>query len=376
MLAIASPRANRLITAGWLAFATVNAALMYVAPGQETIPYHLIWASFALIYGLVSWPAWATQTAFWGITVVTGAAIVRYGIAGIIGWEESSEIVLMGVIVAFLIWHVNRYRAAVQRVDELREAERVRAGNRELATRFGSHELRTRLTIARGMTELIHDTTSDQEVRSDAAMAIGELDKASSLATNLMTLVRVDSSLPLEPVDLDELVHLTVRRWAARANRDWVAMPIAGFILANAERVQAAVDCLVENAVKFTDDGGRISIDAYFDGPDVVITVADSGTGIPAEEVALVTDLFHTSSRAGHRAGSGLGLPIVRAAVESRGGSLTIASELGVGTQATIRMPHGNDDFPPRLLMDRATAQTVHPWHRPNTPLASQPAGN
>ena len=64
MSAIGSPRVSTAFTAGWLAFVSTNAVLMYLLPGEETIPYHLIWASFAFIYGVVSWPGWATWTAF------------------------------------------------------------------------------------------------------------------------------------------------------------------------------------------------------------------------------------------------------------------------------------------------------------------------
>lgn len=360
MLAIASPRAKTLVALGWLVFAGVNAALMYVLPGKETIPYHLIWASFAYLYGITVWPATVTWPVFTGITVVTGVALVRHAASGIIGWEECSEIVLMGVIAALLVWHVDRHQDARRKIAELREAERVRAANRELATRFGSHELRTRLTIARGFIDLIRESATDAQTKSDAKVAISELDKASMLATSLMTLVRVDATLSLEWVDLDELIDVTVRRWAARVDRNWVTTPTAGFIVTDAERTEAALDCLVENAVKFTEEKDRISIVSYLDGPDVVVTVRDSGTGIPAAEVGLVTDLFHTGSAAGHRAGSGLGLPIVRAAAEARGGTLRVESEFGVGTAVTIRMPHGKAKSLTQRPTDVATAQTVH----------------
>jgi signal transduction histidine kinase len=361
MLAIDSPRARRLIGLGWLVFASVNATLMYLVPGEETIPYHLIWASFAYLYGLVVWPRAITWPVFAGITVITGGALLRHAISGYIGWEECSEIVLMGVIAALLVWHVNRHQAARLRIAELLEAERIRAGNRELATRFGSHELRTRLTIARGFIDLIREATPDAQTQSDAELAIAELDKATALATGLMTLVRVDASLPLAAQDLDDLVDAIAHRWAARTDREWVISATAGSIRCHVERFEAAIDCLVENAVKFTADGDQISIDARRDRSDVVVTVADCGVGIPPEDLGLVTDLFHTSSNAGERAGSGLGLPIVRAAVEARGGTLSIESTLGSGTAVTFRIPLHESATPDRdFYVHPATSQTVH----------------
>jgi signal transduction histidine kinase len=361
MSAIDSPRARDALAAAWLVFATVNAVLMYLLPGKETIPYHLIWASFALLYGLFVWPRLATRIVFAAIVVATGVPLVQHARDGIIGWEECSEIVLMAVIAALLVWHVDRAQAARAAMIEFFGAEQIRAGNRELATRFGSHELRTRLSIARGLVELISDTSDQLGIREDAALAVRELDKATALTTSLMTLVRVDGVMADESLDLDELIDAIVRRWKARADRVWTAVPAAGYIRANPERLEAVIDCLIENAVKFTTGGDRICVDAHLDGRDVVIAVSDTGVGIPDEDIPLVTDLFHTSRNAGERAGNGLGLPIVRAAVESRGGTLRVASRLGEGTTVTIRTPRGTSAAPAAPTIHPPTSQTVHP---------------
>jgi signal transduction histidine kinase len=341
MLVIDSPRAKSLIGGGWLLFAAVNAALMWALPGKETIPYHLIWASFAFLYGLTRWSARTTWIVFAGITVVTGAPLIRHARQAVIGWEECSEIVLMGVIAALLVWHVKRNQLSQSRIEELLESEQVRARNRDLATRFGSHELRTRLTIARGFTDLIREQSRDPDVSNDASLALAELDKAATLATNLMTLVRVDATPEPQAVDLDELIDASMRRWAAQHERRWANTSTVGTIEGDAERLEAALDCLVENAVKFTERGDRISVWARVTGGDLLISVADSGAGIPPEDVPHVTDLFHICSNAGDRAGSGLGLPIVRAIAEARGGTLRVQSALGSGTTMTVQMPHG-----------------------------------
>lgn len=366
MLVIDSPRAKGIIAAGWLTFASANAAAMYLLPGKETIPYHLIWASFAFLYGLSRWSRATTWTTFTSITVITGIPLLRHARAGHIGWEECSEIVLMGVIAALLVWHVNRQQSTQDRIVELREAERVRARNRELATRFGSHELRTRLTIARGFTDLIRENAADDETRADAGLALAELDKASDLATNLMTLVRMDVPHALRPVDVDELVDSVVRRWVVREKRAWTSASAAGLVLGDDERLEAAIDCLIENAVKFTGPTDSITLSARVDGRDVVICVDDTGTGIPPDDLAHVTELFHVSSNAGARAGSGLGLPIVRAIIEACGGTLQIRSELGVGTCVSVRLPRvPTARLAHRDFVERSTEQTVRSVARP-----------
>ncbi len=333
---------------------------MFLLPGEETIPYHLIWASFAFLYGLARWSPATTWLTFSAITVVTGVPLIKDAARGIIGWEECAEILLMAVIASMLIWHVNRHQAAQLRIAELRESESVRARNRELATRFGSHELRTRLTIARGFTDLIHDGATDERTERDAQLVLSELDKASVLATNLMTLVRVDATSPLQPVDVAAVIEAVVLRWETGVAREWAESCTAGTILADAERLEAALDCLIENAVKFTGPGDSISVDAWSEDHQVIISVEDSGAGIPPEDLAHVTDLFHISTNAGERAGSGLGLTIVRAVVEAWRGTLHVASSLGSGTRVTIRIPHGRRTAPPRHEpIERPTLQVV-----------------
>lgn len=365
MLAIDSPRAKAAIAGGWLVFASINATAMYLFPGKETIPYHLIWASFAFLYGLSSWSPTTTWAVFSAITVITGLPLVQHARSGYIGWEECSEIILMGVIAALLVWHVNRHQAAQRRIAQLRESERVRAHNRELATRFGSHELRTRLTIARGFTDLIREQALDDGTRDDAGLALAELDKACTLATNLMTLVRVDVPMATNRVDLDELIDSIVRRWVVRVKRAWSATTDAGIALGDAERLEAALDCLIENAVKFTGPNDSISVCARGEGGDVVISVEDSGAGIPPEDLDHVTGLFHVSSNAGERAGSGLGLPIVQAIIEARGGTLRVSSSLGEGTRVTLRMPRVDPRAPWLPAVAQVpTVQTVRPVPR------------
>lgn len=369
MLAIDSSRARTVIAAGWLCFAIPNATLMFLLPGEETIPYHLIWASFGFLYGLTQWPVRMTWLTFAAITVVTAIPLLQHARAGYIGFEECSEIPLMGLLAALLVWHVDRHAVARSRLADMRDRERVRAHNRELATRFGSHELRTRLTIARGFAEIIRDGAVDDRTRSDADTVLAELDKASVLTTNLMTFVRVDAQVVIGEVDLDELIDTVVRRWVGRVDRRWRVRTAAGPVVGDAERIEAALDCLIENAVKFTMPGDSVSVEARTKHKDVVLSVEDSGSGIPADDLQHVTELFHTGSTAGERAGSGLGLSIVRAIAEGRGGTVEISSVLRAGTRVTVRMPrgvildgdrgHGGGvaDGP----VDRSTLQSVRP---------------
>ncbi|MDQ1734476.1 MAG: two-component system, OmpR family, sensor kinase [Pseudonocardiales bacterium] len=353
MLVIDSSRGKAALSAAWLAFAGVNAWLTYFLAGEETIPYHLIWASYALLYGLYSWSRTVTWASFLTITGVTGYALVRHAQSGVIGWEECSEIPLMGVLVALLIWHVNRQRVAQTRLADLRELERGRAEQREVTARFGTHEVRTRLTIARGFAEMIRDNATDDTNRSDAMVVLTELDKAAATTSNLLTLVRVEAPSVRISVNVADLIAAILARWKATADRQWSSEVHVRVILGEPERLESILDCLLENAVKFTAPGDAISVTVSTDGPDVLIAVRDTGLGIPEGDLPGVTEPFTTGSAAGDRAGSGLGLAIVRMIVESRGGSLSLASVEGAGTTATIRMCGA---FPERVAESAETS--------------------
>ena len=193
------------------------------------------------------------------------------------------QIVWTGVLVYLLIWHVSRQRAVQRQLLALGQAERNRAAHQELTTRFGSHELRTRLSVARGFVELIRDSTGEDRTRSDAQLVVHELEKAASLNSRLLTLVQVELQAAPAPVAffVDDLVETVLHRWVPTADRAWSSDASAGVMLGNPERLEAALDCLVENAIKFTDDGDMIGIEARADSGEVVLTVSDSGIGIP-----------------------------------------------------------------------------------------------
>jgi signal transduction histidine kinase len=154
-----------------------------------------------------------------------------------------------------------------------------------------------------------------------------------------LTLVRVVQPSPQTLVDVDELIGIIVRRWSVTANRSWTASSEVGVIPADPERLEATLDCLLENAIKFTDIGDDIAIEAELRDKALVLKVRDSGAGIPPGDVGKVFDLFETSSNAGDRAGSGLGLAIVRAITEARGGTVAVESTVGVGTCFTLHFP-------------------------------------
>src|SRR3954464_4891352 len=109
----------------WAVFASFNAGLMYVLPGTETIPFHFVWVSTALAYGLRPWSIRATWLTCAVVTIVTGIPLLRHAASGAIGWEETSEIPLMALLWLVMVWHVRRRMAATDEACRMAAAARL-----------------------------------------------------------------------------------------------------------------------------------------------------------------------------------------------------------------------------------------------------------
>lgn len=334
-----TPATHQKLLVAWLVFAVANLALMVMFPGMETIPYHLIWASYALLYGLTPLSSRLTRVTFIAVTALTGLPLVAHAQTGVISWFECSEIVLMGTVVGLLIWHVDRHRAAQRRIVDLLHHERVQAEQRELTARFGSHEVRTRLTVARALVQVMRDASSDPAVHADTALVLGEIDKATTTVTTLLHLVRADAPGASQSIDLDAVVRDAVARWSAGVDRVWSSASSVGHVIADPERMEAALDCLIENAVRFTQSTDSIGVEARVERTALMISVADTGAGIPEADRERVFEAFETASTAGELGRTGLGLALVSALVKARGGSLELTSDLGRGSCFTMRLP-------------------------------------
>jgi signal transduction histidine kinase len=354
----ASSRRNRLLTAAWISFAAANIVLMYLLPGEETIPFHFVWISLSLVYGFAAWP-WRFLVGTVGVvTVLTAVPFGMHIHAGTVHWTEATEIPLMAAIFLVMVWHVWRRQVALREVQRHHGEERRQAQARELFVRLGSHELRTPITVARGFTELIRSAHPDPQTDDDAGVILDELGKLSRITDRLVTLLQVAQPASVTLVDLDREIERIMRRWAPAARRRWEVEADAGIVGLDMDRWETALDSLLDNAVKFTRPGDTISVRAWRDAGDaVVVEVADTGDGIAPEDAPYVFDALRTgTSSPDGSTGTGLGLAIVRSIVASRGGEVTFVSAVGEGTTFVLRFP-ARPPSPPtsvRLPDDRA----------------------
>jgi signal transduction histidine kinase len=335
-----SSSASRLLIAGWAASAVVNVVLMYLLPGSETVPFHLVWIGLSITYGFTHWRPLGMSVALGAVAISTGYILVHHARAGQIGWQETTEVPLMTLVFGIMVWHVRRRQQAMADLARLAHNERRRAEVQHLFVRLASHELRTPITVARGYTELVRGASSEVGLREDTAIVLEELDKLAGITQRLVTLMQMDGLLARQPTSVDAELARIVRRWEPTADRKWTVHSDIGDVPINRERFEAALDCLLENAVKFTSAGDRIEVTGTATYDSWTIEVTDSGIGLNPEDAAALSASGAPPRRT--TSGTGLGLAIARAVVESWSGRLSLRGELGVGTTVTLRFPRGS----------------------------------
>jgi signal transduction histidine kinase len=244
-------------------------------------------------------------------------------------------------------------RAVVAQFELRRQNERLRALDR-LKDEFVAviaHDLRTPLTAIRGYVDVLLDGGGG-EITETQARFLGivgrNADKLTRLSADLLFLARAEAgTLDLETgdVDLAELVG-DAAATAGPSGRDRgveIDVEIEEVVLVHGDRARLAqlLDNLVSNAVKFTPAGGRVTLALRARDGAAVVEVADTGVGIPADEVPLLFTRFFRASaaRQGGVPGTGLGLTIARTIAEAHGGTIAVESREGEGTRFTISLP-------------------------------------
>lgn len=328
----------------WLAWASVCLVAMAAFPGEETVPYHLGYAGLAVAFGLDTWSNRRAYLALAGFTLATGVVLVDRAAVGVIAWEETAEIPLMCLLMALMVWHVGRRHAALARVTQLAERDREQALRRERMVRLTSHEMRTPLAIATGYVDLLREGVDDPHRSDDLMVVHEELDRISRACDRLLRMIRFHEQLPTTAFDLDLMVRSLVARWGVVAQRDWRADVAVGTVVCSEERLRACLDTLVENAVRYTEEGQTIRVFARREGPFVALGVSDGGTGLSAAQLEAVNhpeDLVADEPLpTDARSRTGLGLSLVREVVESRGGALRAATAPEGGALVTLWVPY------------------------------------
>jgi signal transduction histidine kinase len=228
-----------------------------------------------------------------------------------------------------------------------------------------SHDLRTPLTRLRGAAELALAGPADLErAREALADCVEESDRVLVMLNTLMDISEAESGamkLRLERVALAEVVARAADLYREVAEAKGVALEVvpesgagAGggpadevVVLADRARLERVAANLVDNAVKYTPAGGRVEVAVARAAPWAVLSVRDTGKGIPADELPRVFDRLFRGDASRSERGLGLGLSLVRAIVEAHGGKVEVASEPGRGSTFTVRLAPAGVEISP-----------------------------
>jgi signal transduction histidine kinase len=213
-----------------------------------------------------------------------------------------------------------------------------------------AHDLRTPLTRLRGNAEMALQTGTSAEVFREAlADCIEEVDRVRTLLDTLMDVAEAETGamkLRRDDVDVAEVVREAADLYAEVAEQKGItvtlnAAPPMPHITADRTRLVQVVANLIDNAVKYTPSGGRVTIgvarSSTSDGVDIV--VEDNGVGIPPHDLPRIWERLYRGDQSRSQRGLGLGLSLVRAIVEAHGGHVSAESELGHGARFSVWLP-------------------------------------
>lgn len=232
----------------------------------------------------------------------------------------------------------------IEDVTEELETQRIR---REFVA-HASHELKSPVASMQTLAEALrHAIREDPPAAQRFADRIEfESARLGRLISDLLDLSRLEDpdAVPREVVDVSAGAKRVMEDAEAEAAKEitfQVEISDGVFVKGDESQMAVLVRNLVENAVRYTPEGGRVSVDVYQDGASAVVRVSDNGIGIPLEAQARVFERFYRVDRARSRdrGGTGLGLAIVKHVAELHGGIVQLESELGRGSIFTARVP-------------------------------------
>ncbi len=212
-----------------------------------------------------------------------------------------------------------------------------------------SHELRTPLSAVKSVIETLQGgAVEEPEVARDfLARAETEVERLVQLLEELLALSRLESGdlhFTDHPLDMRDVVRSVGQRMAPHAQRAGVELRVdvdgrMQGVSGDPAALERAIVNLVDNAIKFTPEGGSVDLSSRADNGSVTVEVADTGAGIDPLDLPRVFERFFKADRARQRGGTGLGLAIVKHTVEAHGGSIGVDSQLGAGSVFRLNLP-------------------------------------
>ena len=244
----------------------------------------------------------------------------------------------------------DRISSLTRSFDSMRRALKEEYARRARFIMGVSHDLRTPLTLIQGYVEAISDGFASEPDSQKKYLSI-ILDKARNLESmvgELIEFVRMETGqwrMTHREVPARTLLMDLVRRFSEDAlilKREFgwsIDLPDEATVRMDASLFTRALENLVGNAIRYTEPSGRITLDARVESGEAVLSITDTGIGIPEEDLQRIYDPFYRGTNSRREQGFGLGLATVKSIIESHGWAIGVSSHVGSGTTFTIRMP-------------------------------------
>jgi signal transduction histidine kinase len=269
----------------------------------------------------------------------------------------------LGRLVITINGLLSRLEAAFVRRQEALERQRRFAAD-------ASHELRTPLTAISGHARMLDEWALEgdpQRAKQSVDVIRREAGRMRTLAESLLALTRGDEGA--EPkIGRHDLA--AVAEEAAQATRDANNGKVSiecvlpkGEVEATFDRDRAfqVASILLDNAVRYTPEGGNVTVGVREDGDQVALEVSDTGVGIPEDQLPLIFERFHRADPSRSDGGAGLGLSIARQIAEAHGGQIRVESTPGEGSTFTFLLPKGSRPSTPERLEEQAPSKRTVP---------------
>jgi two-component system, OmpR family, phosphate regulon sensor histidine kinase PhoR len=321
---------------------TLNEGVMAISPSHEVVRINDTGRHLLSIHRPIPF----------GIDFLPREATLRNAISlALSGTETEPEEVVIGETTLSLTARPLVGGGAVVALFDLTPIRKLEAVRRDFVANV-SHELRTPLTIIGGFAETLQDRDVPAEMRAEFAKTIfNNTQRMQRIVDELLDLSRIETGhwrpRP-ESIPITDVAAEVFGRVAAAANEKSIALdktiePGAETIYADRTALEQILLNLIENAIRHTGTGGRISIRTKREGGGVSLAVDDTGSGIPPEHLPRIFERFYRadSGRSREAGGTGLGLAIVRHLVEAHGGNVSAESVVGAGTTIRIFFPDG-----------------------------------
>lgn len=220
-----------------------------------------------------------------------------------------------------------------------------------------SHELRTPLTSVKSYLEALDEGALSEPAAPDfVKVSLNETNRMMRMVTDLLSLSRIDnetSHLEVELTNFTAFITFILNRFDKIKNqdetkkyeiiRDYPITPI--WVEIDTDKLTQVIDNIMNNAIKYSPDGGTITVSIKTTDEQLILSIADEGLGIPKQDLPKIFDRFYRVDKARSRAqgGTGLGLAIAKEIIKQHQGFIWAKSEYGVGSTFTIVLPYEND---------------------------------